>query len=60
MTVIVGRDTGGEVGQRVMPTPEVVDPRDKQDTVLPQQRPPATPGEAARRWPGPTIQRDQS
>jgi hypothetical protein len=60
MTVIVGQDTGGGSGQRVMPAPEVFDHRDKHDTVLPQPLPPAKPGEAARRWPGPAIQRDES
>ena len=60
MTVIVGQDAGGGAGQRVVAAPEVVDHRDEQDTVMLQQLPPAKPGEAARRWPGPTIQLDES
>ena len=64
MTVIVGHDAGGGAGGRVVPAPEVFDHRDEQDSVMPRQLPPATRGETVRpaawRWPGPTIQLDQS
>jgi hypothetical protein len=64
MTVIVDQDTGGGASPRVVVTPEVVDQRDEQDTVMLQQPPPAqrgeTVGQVAGWWPGPTIQLDES
>ncbi|MGH3857348.1 MAG: ferredoxin [Pseudonocardiaceae bacterium] len=60
MTVIVGHDACGGAGGRVVPAPEVFDHRDEEGTVLPRQLPSAKRGEAARRWPGPTIQLDES
>ena len=60
MTVIVGQGASGGAGQRLVPAPEVTDHRNEEDAVMLQPLPPAKRGEAARRWPDPTIQLDES
>jgi ferredoxin len=60
MAVIIGHDACDGAGQRVVPAPELFDHRDEEDTVMLQQLSPEKRGEAARRWPGPPIQLDES
>jgi ferredoxin len=64
VTVIVDQDTCGGVSKCVVVAREVFNQRDGEDTVMLQQRRPRNGARRSasrpRRWPGPTIQLDES